>query len=467
MVFSGILFLYCFLPAVLILYYLVPGKYKNAVLLFASLFFYAWGEQLLVLLFSGVIILSWGSALLIERSVGTAKKKILYILTLIINLGLLCWFKYADFFIENMNRLFGFSLFLPQVSLPVGISFYTFQLLSYTTDVYRGNVRAQRNPIDFAAYVAMFPQLVAGPIVRYADIEGKLKIRTHDLPRIADGIRRFIRGLGKKVLIANILSEIGAAFKVSADPSVLFYWLYAVSYFFQVYFDFSGYSDMAIGLGKLFGFDFPENFDYPYTASSITEFWRRWHITLGSWFRDYVYIPLGGNRKGLKRQLIHILIVWMLTGLWHGAAWNFVFWGLYFAVLLAIEKLWTGKWLEKHRGLGHIYVLITVLLSFVLFDSSTLFESVQTIRGLFGLLPDLPAFSAEALYFLRSYAVILMTAGLFSTPLLKNIVLRVRHANAGRRVLLLLEPVVLMLILLFSTAWLVDGSFNPFLYFRF
>ena len=320
MVFSGIPFLYYFLPATVLLYLAAPRKLKNAVLLLASLVFYAWGEQRLVLLFAATILLGWLLGLLIERFRGKVWSRVFLWLSVLTTLGLLGYFKYADFFIGSLNSAFGLSLPLLRVALPIGISFYTFQLLSYTVDVYRGDVAAQKNIIDFAAYVAMFPQLIAGPIVRYSDIAGQLTQRTHSLDKIASGIRRFVMGLAKKVLIANVLGQLCTQFRQTAQPSVLFHWLYAVAFMLQIYFDFSGYSDMAIGLGRLFGFDFPENFNYPYISKSITEFWRRWHMTLGSWFRDYVYIPLGGNRRGIGRQLFNILVVWMLTGLWHGAA---------------------------------------------------------------------------------------------------------------------------------------------------
>ncbi len=491
MVFSGIPFLYYFLPAVLLLYAAVPRKYKNAVLLFSSLIFYAWGEQLLVLLFITAILTGYASGLLLENIQKPGKRKAVLVISLVIDLGLLCWFKYADFFIENLNGLLNTSLPLANIALPIGISFYTFQLISYTVDVYRGNVRAQHNLIDFAAYISMFPQLIAGPIVRYADVEKQLTDRTHTLDKTAAGITRFLTGLAKKVLIANVLGGLAASFKASTDLSVLYYWLYAVSYSLQIYFDFSGYSDMAIGLGKLFGFDFPENFDHPYISTSITEFWRRWHMTLGSWFRDYIYIPLGGNRRGIFRQLLNILTVWMLTGLWHGASWNFVLWGLYFAVLLTVEKLGFKKWLDRHRIIGHAYVLLAVILSFTIFDAASLSDIPAALAGLFGL-SGLPFASKEALYMLRSFAFVLILAAVFSTPVLqklaksfsktrKRAVRAYPQENAESReltapvqteetesmILALCVPVILTGLLILSTAYLADGSFNPFLYFRF
>ena len=466
MVFSGIPFLYYFLPATVLLYLAAPRKLKNAVLLLASLVFYAWGEQRLVLLFAATILLGWLLGLLIERFRGKVWSRVFLWLSVLTTLGLLGYFKYADFFIESLNSAFGLSLPLLRVALPIGISFYTFQLLSYTVDVYRGDVAAQKNIIDFAAYVAMFPQLIAGPIVRYSDIAGQLTQRTHSLDKIASGIRRFVMGLAKKVLIANVLGQLCTQFRQTAQPSVLFHWLYAVAFMLQIYFDFSGYSDMAIGLGRLFGFDFPENFNYPYISKSITEFWRRWHMTLGSWFRDYVYIPLGGNRRGIGRQLFNILVVWMLTGLWHGAAWNFVLWGVFYALLLTAEKLGLKKVLDAHGALGHVYVLLAVLLGFVLFNADSLGQAAQDIAGMFAF-GKLPLFSAEAVYYLRSYGVVLLLAVIGATSLPKRAI-AVLSGNRGlSRGWNVLEPLLLTGLLVVVTAYLVDGSFNPFLYFRF
>ena len=466
MVFSGIPFLYYFLPATVLLYLAAPRKLKNAVLLLASLVFYAWGEQRLVLLFAATILLGWLLGLLIERFRGKVWSRVFLWLSVLTTLGLLGYFKYADFFIGSLNSAFGLSLPLLRVALPIGISFYTFQLLSYTVDVYRGDVAAQKNIIDFAAYVAMFPQLIAGPIVRYSDIAGQLTQRTHSLDKIASGIRRFVMGLAKKVLIANVLGQLCTQFRQTAQPSVLFHWLYAVAFMLQIYFDFSGYSDMAIGLGRLFGFDFPENFNYPYISKSITEFWRRWHISLGSWFRDYVYIPLGGNRRGIGRQLFNILVVWMLTGLWHGAAWNFVLWGVFYALLLTAEKLGLKKALDNHGALGHVYVLLAVLLGFVLFNADSLGQAAQDIAGMFAF-GKLPLFSAEAVYYLRSYGVVLILAVIGATPLPKRVIAALSENRKLTRSWNVLEPLLLTGLLLVVTAYLVDGSFNPFLYFRF
>ena len=466
MVFSGIPFLYYFLPATILLYLAAPRKFKNAVLLLASLVFYAWGEQRLVLLFAATIFLGWLLGLLIERFRGKVWSRVFLWLSVLTTLGLLGYFKYADFFIESLNSAFGLSVPLLRVALPIGISFYTFQILSYTIDVYRGDVAAQRNLIDFAAYVSMFPQLIAGPIVRYSNIAGQLTDRVHSLDKVASGVRRFVVGLGKKVLIANVLGQLCTQFRQTAQPSVLFHWLYAVAFMLQIYFDFSGYSDMAIGLGRLFGFDFPENFNYPYISKSITEFWRRWHISLGSWFRDYVYIPLGGNRRGIGRQLFNILVVWMLTGLWHGAAWNFVLWGVFYALLLTAEKLGLKKALDNHGALGHVYVLLAVLLGFVLFNADSLGQAAQDIAGMFAF-GKLPLFSAEAVYYLRSYGVVLILAVIGATPLPKRVIAALSENRKLTRSWNVLEPLLLTGLLLVVTAYLVDGSFNPFLYFRF
>lgn len=466
MLFSSVPFLYYFLPAVILLYLIVPKKGRNAVLLLMSLVFYAWGERMLVVLFALTILIGWLLGLGIEKFRGRPASKWLLWLSVAIDLGLLGYFKYTDFFIGSFNSVFGASIPLLRIALPIGISFYTFQILSYTVDVYRGTVPAQRNLIDLATYVALFPQLIAGPIVRYSDVAAQLKSRTHSLDKTAEGIRRFLIGLGKKVLIANVMGEVGTAFRASGDLSVLYYWLYAVSYTLQIYFDFSGYSDMAIGLGKAFGFDFLENFNYPYISGSITEFWRRWHISLGSWFRDYVYIPLGGNRQGTAKQLRNILIVWMLTGLWHGAAWNFVLWGLLYAVLLINEKLWLKKHLERHRAVGHVYTLLAVILGFVLFGAADLGQAAGDVAGMFSF-ASLPLYSGEALYCLRSYGFPILLAAIGATPLPKLAVRRIASRPWGEKAVDILEPVFLILLLLVTTAFLVDGSFNPFLYFRF
>ena len=462
MIFSSIPFLYYFLPCVLLACYLMPKAGRNGVLLLFSLLFYAWGEPRYLVVMLAATVLGYSFGLAMERF--PKAKKGLLIASVASSLSFLLCFKYADFFLENLGALTGRPIALLKLSLPVGISFYTFQILSYTIDVYRGQAAAQKNLIDLACYVTFFPQLIAGPIVRYTDIARQLRCRDYSLAQFREGTRRFLIGLGKKVLLANLLGEICAAWRQTTDASVLFAWLYAVSFTLHIYFDFSGYSDMAIGLGRLFGFRFPENFQYPYISRSITEFWRRWHISLGTWFRDYVYIPLGGNRKGKPRQFLNIFIVWMLTGFWHGAAWNFLFWGLWFAVLLIIEKTFLLRRLEKSRILGRVYVLLAVTFSFVLFDASSLSEALVCIRQLLGL-GGLPLSSRQAVYLLRSNALLLIAAMVGATPAPKIAAQVI--ARRWPRAASLLESVMLVLLLLLCTAFLVDGSYNPFLYFRF
>lgn len=457
MLFSSIPFLYYFLPCVLILYFIVPKQLKNTALLLSSLVFYAWGEPKLVLLMLATITVGYILGILTEKH--SKYKKLYLLLAVVLSVAALGYFKYADFFIANFNAAFGLSVPLLKIALPIGISFYTFQILSYNIDVYRDEVEAQKNPINLAAYITMFPQLIAGPIVRYKDVAKQLEKRSHSFDKVALGIRRFVLGLSKKILIANALGELCDIFKNSDDKSILFYWMYAIAFSLHIYFDFSGYSDMAIGLGKIFGFDFIENFNYPYISKSITEFWRRWHMSLGTWFRDYVYIPLGGSRVKKARMFFNILVVWMLTGFWHGAAWNFVIWGLYFAVLLIIEKVFLLKYLDKTKVLNRIYVLFAVVISFVIFNAATMYEAVSYIGGMFGV-GGIPLCSAEAIYYLRSFAVIFVLAIIGATPIPKKIATKIK-------VMQYIEPIVLLALLAVITAYLVDGSFNPFLYFRF
>lgn len=466
MLFSSIPFLYYFLPCVLLVYFAAPKKLKNSVLLLASLFFYGWGEPkyLLLMLFS--IMQGYIFGLLIEKSRERRSGKLCLAAGVVLSLAMLAYFKYADFMIANLNALTGLSVPFLKIALPIGISFYTFQIVSYLIDVYRGEVPAQRNFIDLAAYIAMFPQLIAGPIVRYSDIAAQIGSRTHTCAGAAYGVRRFVIGLSKKILIANLLGSLASAYKTTQDASVLFGWLYAAAFMLQIYYDFSGYSDMAIGLGSIFGFRFSENFNYPYIAGSITEFWRRWHISLGSWFRDYLYIPLGGSRKGKARQLLNILIVWLATGLWHGAAWTFVLWGLWFAVLLLLEKLALLPVLEKHRVLGHVYTLFFVTLGFVLFDADSAAQAVSRISAMLGA-GGLPLSSTQAVYYLKSYGPLLVLGILCATPLPKMIVAKLRKSKGAATALDVLEPLFVLIPLLLGTAFLVDGSFNPFLYFRF
>ena len=466
MLFSSIPFLFYFLPVVIIVYYAVPSGLKNTVLLLSSLFFYGWGEPRYLFFMLLSITQGYFFGILIENAHGKGRSKLFLTASLLISLGLLAYCKYADFFIQNWNWLTGLSIPLLKVMLPIGISFYTFQIVSYTVDIYRQQATAQRNYINLAAYIAMFPQLIAGPIVRYTDIAPQLESRTHHLSDAAAGTRRFMIGLSKKILLANTLGEFVAIFKDTTEPSVLFFWLYAVAYMLHIYFDFSGYSDMAIGLGLIFGFHFPENFRYPYISASITEFWRRWHISLGSWFRDYVYIPLGGNRVSKGRWLLNILVVWMATGLWHGAAWNFVTWGLLFALLLIVEKVWLLPALQKARIWNHVYVLFFVMMSFVLFDAVSLSSAAYYWQSMFGA-GGIPVVTAETLYYLKSYGVIFLLAILGATPFPLKLIetLSTRQNTAG--IMGILEPVVVACLLIVCTAFLIDGSFNPFLYFRF
>ena len=457
MLFSSIPFLYYFLPIVLILYFLVPNVAKNAVLLIASLIFYGWGEPRYMLLMVFAILAFYAYGL----GIGTGKwKKFWLILSAVTGLVLLTVFKYADFFIGSFAAVTGLSLPLLKLALPIGISFYTFQCMSYVVDVYRGSVPPQKNPISFGAYVALFPQLIAGPIVRYADIARELENRATTWDDALAGTRRFLIGLGKKILLANQLGELTAIFRESGELSVLFCWMYAIAFALQIYFDFSGYSDMAIGLGRILGFHFIENFNYPYISGNITEFWRRWHMSLGSWFRDYVYIPLGGNRVSRPRWVFNILVVWMLTGLWHGAGWNFVLWGLLFAAALLLEKLLPA--LTRLPGLlRHGYVLLVVVVGFVLFNGADLAQAGKDLAGMFGL-GGLPLVTDETLYYLRSYGLLFVLGIIGSTPLVKWAARKLPKKAAA-----VLELPMLIALLLICTAYLVDGSFNPFLYFRF
>ena len=388
------------------------------------------------------------------------------VLSIISAISSLGFFKYYDFFIANFNTVTKLSLPLLKLTLPIGISFYTFQTLSYNIDVYRGNVSAQKNFFNLATYIALFPQLIAGPIVRYSDVADQLTNRTHSIEKASLGVRRFVIGLSKKVLLANTLGEIGQAFLVSTNLSLLSYWIYVISFMLQIYYDFSGYSDMAIGLGKIFGFDFLENFNYPFIASSISEFWRRWHISLGSWFRDYVYIPLGGNRVGKFRHLFNIFVVWFLTGFWHGAEWNFIVWGLYFCILLTLEKFYFIKNLSTRNVFSHIYTLFFVIISFAIFAASGLGEALENVASMFGF-KNLPLVSVEALYMLKNYGFILIISSFGSTGILKVVRNKIIKHNTDSMVLDCFEVVSVALLLVLSTAYLADGSFNPFLYFRF
>ena len=467
MLFSSIPFLYYFLPLVLAVYFLTPRAGKNAVLFLSSLLFYAWGEPRFCIFMLLSILQGYVFGRLIEKHAQNKKRSKLFLTASVaLSLALLAYCKYADFFLSSVNAVTGLSFKLLHVTLPIGISFYTFQILSYVVDVYRGSVPAQKSFLKLGTYIAMFPQLIAGPIVRYAEIAPQLDSRQTTLEDVSSGACRFVIGLSKKVLLANVLYELITAFQQSRDLSVLYFWLYAVSFALQLYFDFSGYSDMAIGLGRIFGFRFQENFNYPYISGSITEFWRRWHISLGSWFRDYVYIPLGGNRVSKAKWLRNILVVWMLTGLWHGASWNFVLWGLGFAVLLVAEKLVYGRLLQRTHVLKHVYTLLLVTLSFVLFNADSVSEAVSQLGAMFGA-GGLPLVSTEGVYYLKSYAGTFLFAAIGATPLVSNAISRFGKTRFGAQALTVLQPLVMLALLAACTAFLVDGSFNPFLYFRF
>ena len=467
MVFSSLTFLLLFLPAVLLVYYLAPRQGRNAVLFLFSLLFYAWGEPIYVCLMLFSTALDYTCGQLVEKYRGTSKQKLGLIISVCVNLGLLFFFKYTDFFIGTINGLFGVNIPQLHLPLPIGISFYTFQTMSYTIDVYRGEAKLQRNILSFGAYVSLFPQLIAGPIVRYQDIANQLDGRVHSFDKFGDGVKRFVTGLGKKVLLANNIGLLWSAISKTdaAELTAVGAWLGLVAFAFQIYFDFSGYSDMAIGLGRMFGFEFLENFNYPYVAKSVTEFWRRWHISLGTWFRDYVYIPLGGNRGGLARQLRNIAVVWLLTGFWHGAAWNFVLWGVWFGLLLVCEKLFLLKWLKKAPVIvGQLYTKLAVLLSWVLFTFDDLGKGWAYFRAMLGA--GAGFINTAALYQLLSYLPLLAVCAVTSTPLMKRLYERM-NAAWGQGLLVTADAARVLVLSALSVAYLISGSYNPFLYFRF
>lgn len=467
MVFSSLTFLMLFLPSVLLIYFAVPRQGKNAVLFIFSLLFYAWGEPIYVGLMIFSTVLDYTCGWLVEKYRGTSKQKIGLLISVFTNLSLLFFFKYTDFFIGTINTVFGTDIAMLNLPLPIGISFYTFQTMSYTIDVYRGDAKVQKNILSFGAYVSLFPQLIAGPIVRYQDIADQLNERTHSFDRFGDGVKRFVTGLGKKVLLANNIGLLWDTIsKTEAENlTTLAAWLGIIAFAFQIYFDFSGYSDMAIGLGKMFGFDFLENFNYPYTSKSVTEFWRRWHISLGTWFRDYIYIPLGGNRKGLPIQIRNIAIVWLLTGFWHGASWNYVLWGVFYGLLLMAEKLFLLKWLKKAPAfVGHIYTIFAVLFGWVLFAFEDLGKGVAFLKTMFG--GGAGFISNGTLYQILSYLPLLIVCLVAATPLAKKIYGKL-SCKAGEGVLLTVDSVRIAGIMLLSIAYLISGSYNPFLYFRF
>ncbi len=468
MVFSSTVFLFLFLPTFLTIYYICPSKLRNAILFTASLIFYAWEEPIYIFIMLFSTIFDYANGLLIEKSKNNITKRVIVIISVIGNLSILCFFKYSDFFITNINFVCNTNINLLKLVLPVGISFYTFQTMSYTIDVYRKKVSAQKNIINFAAYVTMFPQLVAGPIVRYKTIAKQLNKRQETISGFVYGIRRFIIGLFKKVMIANnigLLWETIIAGNLDTLP-VATAWIGAISFSFQIYFDFSGYSDMAIGLGEMIGFHFLENFDHPYIAKSITEFWRRWHISLSTWFKEYIYIPLGGSRKGMAKQIRNLLIVWGITGFWHGASWNFIFWGLYFGFLLIIEKLFLLKILEKTKPiLRHLYTLFFVIISWVIFAFEDMTQIAQYIKAMFGI-NQAGMFNAETLYLLSNYILLLIICVLLSMEWQKTR-LAALLASRAKWVRSCFTMLLFAALFIVSISFLIGDTYNPFLYFRF
>ena len=465
MLFTSISFLYYFLPALIIIYFITPKKYKNIILLIASLLFYFYGEPKYVFLMIAEIVIAYTGAILIDKYKNQSKN--ILIITLFIHVFLLIIFKYTDFIIQSINDISNANIKLLNIALPIGISFYTFQIISYIIDVYNGKVKVQKNIINLATYVSLFPQLVAGPIVRYQTVEKELDDRVHSFNNFAYGIRRFSMGLAKKVLIANALGELCTKAFVLNETTVIFYWIFGISYMLQLYFDFSAYSDMAIGLGRIFGFNFPENFNYPYISKSITEFWRRWHISLGTWFKDYVYIPLGGNRDGKYKQIRNILIVWLLTGIWHGANWTFLIWGLLFGIILIIEKIFLNKFMEKLPSfIKRIYVLFIVMILFIIFNAENMSVALTNIKGLFGMNGEVFV-NDYTLHYLKSYLPLLIISLFGATPFIKILIDKLRKNKYVNNIINILEPILIVMILVVVTSYLIDNSYNPFLYFRF
>jgi len=473
MVFSSLLFLFYFLPITLLIYYLSPQKYKNIILLIASLFFYAWGEPIYILLMIFSSVVDYSHGLLLDKFRNNkSKSKLVVLSSVIINLGLLSFFKYGGFIIEILNSTLGTSFASLDLPLPIGISFYTFQTMSYTIDVYRGEAPVQKSPLSLATYVTLFPQLIAGPIVRYKTVANQINERKETFDTFSDGIRRFIIGLGKKVLLANNIGLLWSQIQNTdiSNLTVLTAWLGIIAFSFQIYFDFSGYSDMAIGLGKMFGFQFLENFNYPYISESITEFWRRWHMSLGTWFKDYVYIPLGGNKKGKVKLYRNLFIVWFLTGLWHGASWNFVLWGLYFGVLIAIEKAGLLRIINKlWKPIRHLYVILLLLLGWVLFVFEDFSQGLEYIKVMFGF-NNVALYNNQFLFYFVNYIVLLIILIIGSTPFFKNKYNKIMKNSTNSRTSFYENigmTIVYAGILFISTAYLVDATYNPFLYFRF
>ena len=459
MLFSSISFIYYFLPILLLIYFLVHKKIKNLTLLIFSLIFYFLGEPKYIV----VLLLSCVINYVISKLMKYKKyKKLLLILAIIYNVGQLLVFKYTDFFIDNINNIFNSNIPFMYILMPIGISFFTFQALGYVIDVYNKKHKPAKSLIDFMTYVSLFPQLIAGPIVRYSDVENELSKRETSFPKFSEGIKRFVIGLSKKVLIANVLGEI---ITLLIEETVVASWLKPVLFTLQIYYDFSGYSDMAIGLGLMFGFRFLENFNYPLIASSITDFWRRWHISLSSWFRDYIYIPLGGNKVSKLKHLRNIFVVWFLTGFWHGASWNFILWGLYFFIFLIIEKYLLKKYLDKTKVIKHIYTILIVIISFLIFNTETIPEIINSLKNMF-FINDIPTITKETLYYLRSNIVLFIVAIIGATPFMKLLIGKLKETRL-KIVIDVLEPVTYIVLLTLTTAFLIDASFNPFLYFRF
>ncbi|MGN1002612.1 MAG: MBOAT family O-acyltransferase [Oscillospiraceae bacterium] len=464
MVFSSLLFLFLYLPIVLAVYYIVPVRWRNIWLFIVNLVFYGWGEPVYILLMLFSICINYCSGILVDKYRAQEKKaKRVLVLNIVVNLAMLGFFKYYDLFASTLSLIPGVKLPVLGLELPIGISFYTFQTMSYPIDIYRGDARLQRNFISFGTFVALFPQLIAGPIVRYKDIAEQLGFRATSIDQFASGVRRFVIGLGKKVLIANNIGMLWDIYSAqsAAELSVLGAWMGILAFSLQIYFDFSGYSDMAIGLGRMLGFEFLENFDYPYISKSVTEFWRRWHISLGTWFRDYVYIPLGGNRRGKARQFFNILVVWALTGFWHGANWTFLCWGLYYALFLILEKAFLLKGLNKAPALGHIYALVVAVCGWVLFDLPSLSQAGAYYKAMFGF-GGAGFASGTDLFYLKNYAVVFLVGIVACLPLGKKL-----YHKLSPRVQSVLTPVLILVVLVLSTAYLVDATYNPFLYFRF
>ncbi|MGL4654920.1 MAG: MBOAT family O-acyltransferase [Sarcina sp.] len=464
MVFSSIIFLFTFLPITLLLYYVSPKKYRNLALLIMSLIFYAWGEPLYIFLMLFTTIFDFFMGKLIARNIiYEDKSKWLLIFTVAVNILILGFFKYYGFLVDNLNTIFSLDITKSNLPLPIGISFYTFQTLSYIIDVYLGKVRVQKDIISFSLYVTMFPQLVAGPIVRYSDVNSQLEERTESFEKFGEGVERFILGLGKKVLLANNIGFLWTTISSMdiSNISVMTAWLGIIAFTFQIYFDFSAYSDMAIGLGKMFGFDFIENFNYPYMSKSVSEFWRRWHISLGSWFREYIYIPLGGNRCKLLLQCRNLFIVWLVTGLWHGASWNFVIWGLYYGAILLIEKLFLQEYLNKLNPiLSRIYTMLLVMVGWVLFGFETLSSGLNYLKTMF-LLSGNTLIDDTAIYYLLNYLIIFIILVVCSTPIPLNAFKKIKEENT------LIPTLINGIILFMGIAYLVTETYNPFLYFRF